>query len=125
MKKQYNLDNLADSLSSSVFFQENKTDGRNDQIIESRPSTPIQAPPLQPDHIAVSPDRHLVVSSDRRATSKRLIVRRGFDYYEDQLKDLKRISLQEQLDGRDGSMSRMLREALDEYLQKRLQNTNK
>jgi hypothetical protein len=54
-----------------------------------------------------------------RVSNKRLLVRRGFEWYEDQLAALKRLSLQEQMEGRDGSMSAMVREALDDYLKKR------
>jgi hypothetical protein len=54
-----------------------------------------------------------------RVSNKRLLVRRGFEWYEDQLAALKRLSLQEQMDGKEGSMSAMVREALDDYLKKR------
>jgi hypothetical protein len=54
-----------------------------------------------------------------RQTRKRILVRRGFEWYEDQLVALKRLSLQEQMEGRSGSMSEMVREALDEYLKRR------
>src|SRR5215469_9236538 len=50
-----------------------------------------------------------------RPTGRRVPVRRGFEFYEDQLITLKKISLQEQLDGKSGNMSQMVREALDEY----------
>jgi hypothetical protein len=54
-----------------------------------------------------------------RVKRRRLLVRRGFEWYEDQLAALKRLSLQEQLEGKEGSMSAMVREALDDYLKKR------
>jgi hypothetical protein len=54
-----------------------------------------------------------------RPTGKRLLVRRGFEWYEDQLAALKKLSLEEQMEGKDGSMSAMVREALDDYLKKR------
>jgi hypothetical protein len=48
---------------------------------------------------------------------KREIKRRQpFDVYQDQVDLLKKISLQDQLNGDPGSMSRMVREALDNYL---------
>ena len=65
------------------------------------------------------PNRHIAVSPGGRIGSPRgVVVRRGFDYYEDQLAALKKLSLHEQIEGRDGSMSRMLRDALDDYLAK-------
>jgi hypothetical protein len=78
--------------------------------------------PRQPSHrqggsLAVSPHGDVAVSPHRpEILGKRLILRRGFDYYDDQLVALKKLSLQEQIAGRDGSMSRMLRDALDQYL---------
>jgi hypothetical protein len=54
-----------------------------------------------------------------RPGSKRILVRRGFEWYEDQLNALKRLSIQEQLEGKQGSMSAMVREAVDDYLQKK------
>lgn len=54
-----------------------------------------------------------------RPTGKRTLVRRGFEWYEDQLEALKRISLKEQMEGRECSMSAMVREAVDDYLKKR------
>ncbi|MBB4984765.1 hypothetical protein [Streptomyces nymphaeiformis] len=54
-----------------------------------------------------------------RPTGKRVLIRRGFEYGQDQLTTLKKISLQQQLEGGDGSMSAMVREALDDYFKKR------
>jgi hypothetical protein len=51
------------------------------------------------------------------APKKREIKRRQpFDVYQDQVDLLKKLSLQAQLNGEIGSMSRMVREALDNYL---------
>ena len=45
--------------------------------------------------------------------------RHPFDFRKDQLADLKRLSLEEQFKGGEGSMSAMVREALDDWLSKR------
>src|SRR5947209_8367712 len=45
--------------------------------------------------------------------------RHPFDFRKDQLAELKRISLQEQLGGGEGSMSAYVREAVDAWLAKR------
>ncbi len=45
--------------------------------------------------------------------------RHPFDFRKDQLADLKRLSLEEQFKGGEGSMSAMVREAVDEWLLKR------
>jgi hypothetical protein len=50
---------------------------------------------------------------------KRSFVRRTFDFYEEQIAYLKQASLREQLDGKEGSMNAMVREAIDEWIKKR------
>ena len=51
--------------------------------------------------------------------AKRSFVRRSFDFYEDQVSYLTRVSLEERMAGREGSMNAMVREALDDYIQKK------
>jgi len=51
--------------------------------------------------------------------TKREFMRRSFEWYADQLRALKRLSLEEQLEGKEGNMSQMVRDALDDYLKKR------
>src|SRR5512135_2099837 len=81
-----------------------------------RPASPEQ--PRRTDLIAASPGDEVAASPPRpeKTAPKGLLVRRGFDYYAHKLVALKKLSLREQLAGRDGSMSRMLREALNRYL---------
>ena len=50
---------------------------------------------------------------------KRSYVRRTFDFYEEQIAYLKQESLREQLEGKEGSMNAMVREAIDEWITKR------
>ena len=52
-------------------------------------------------------------------SSKRSLVRRTFDLYEDQISYLTRESLQERLAGNDVSMNGMIREAIDNWIKKR------
>jgi hypothetical protein len=82
------------------------------------PEERTETPPLPDRSIGRSPDDPMTRSGDR-VTNKRILMRRAFEWYEDQLATLKRLSLQEQMDGKDGSMSAMVREALDDYLKKR------
>ena len=58
------------------------------------------------------------LSSSPSATPKKREIKRRqpFDVYQDQVDLLKKISLKAQLNGEIGSMSRMVREALDTYL---------
>ena len=50
---------------------------------------------------------------------QRVLKRHPFEFYQDQLDALKRISLSDQMAGGKGNMSEMVREAIDEYLAKR------
>jgi hypothetical protein len=95
------------------------------QIPQDSPPAPREAPEQQASTLPIT-DRATARPGDEptnrppgRVTNKRLLVRRGFEWYEDQLAALKRLSLQEQMEGKEGSMSAMVREALDAYLKKR------
>jgi len=54
-----------------------------------------------------------------RPHGKRIITRNSFETYEDQMDSLRKLSLQEKMEGKIGSMSQMVREAIDDYLKKR------
>jgi hypothetical protein len=54
-----------------------------------------------------------------RPNGKRIITRNAFEIYEDQMDRLRKISLEEKMNGKLGSMSAMVREAIDTYLQKK------
>lgn len=55
---------------------------------------------------------------------RRTITRYSFEFYHDQVETLKKFSLEEQLRGEKGSMSEMVRQALDMYIAKRFARTN-
>jgi hypothetical protein len=74
---------------------------------------------IPPDLPTSRPDGEAVYRPDDRPTGKGILVRRGFEWREDQLRALKKLSLQEQMEGKPGSMSQMVRDALDEYLRRR------
>ena len=86
------------------------TIGKQPKVSPSDSPTPTREIPAEKTERQMSTDL---------ASKRRPFVRRAFEWYEDQLAALKRLSLQEQMDGKDGSMSAMVREALDEYLKKR------
>jgi hypothetical protein len=52
-----------------------------------------------------------------RPNGKRIITRNAFEIYEDQMDRLRKLSLEEKMNGKLGSMSAMVREAIDSYLQ--------
>jgi hypothetical protein len=97
-KKALPVDVVMDDLAGSPFFK------RRPEPI----SSPTGRPPGEP-----------VARRNDRPTGRRVPVRRGFEFYEDQLMALKKLSLEEQMDGQSGNMSQMVREALDDYLAKR------
>jgi hypothetical protein len=68
-------------------------------------------PPVRPvrDVLAVP-----VAASSRRKIKSR----HPFDIYEDQVEELKKLSLEDRMRGESGSMSAMVREALDDYIAK-------
>jgi hypothetical protein len=47
------------------------------------------------------------------------MIRHGFEIYQDQLEDLRQIALQDRMAGEVGSMSQMVREALDHIIARR------
>ena len=53
-----------------------------------------------------------------RANGKRIITRNSFEIFEDQMDSLRDRSYQEKRAGKIGSMSAMVREAIDAYLKK-------
>ena len=55
--------------------------------------------------------------TDQRPDGKRIITRNSFEIYEDQMDSLRKISYKEKMEGELGSMSSMVREAIDNYLQ--------
>ena len=54
-----------------------------------------------------------------RPNGKRIITRNAFEIYEDQMDRLRKLSIEEKVNGKLGSMSAMIREAIDSYLQKK------
>jgi hypothetical protein len=54
-----------------------------------------------------------------RPNGKRIITRNAFEIYEDQMDRLRKLSLEEKMNGKLGSMSAMVREAIDSYLLKK------
>ena len=47
------------------------------------------------------------------------MTRNSFETYEDQMDSLRKLSFREKMEGKVGSMSAMVREAIDDYLAKR------
>src|SRR5450759_4509203 len=128
MTKKLNESALTSELSGSVFF--------------TRPN-PTPTPPPQTKVAAVTPAKIKARSVKRtvstktvptkviqegstsgrtpvlpyaRTNNRRTITRYAFEFFQDQLETLKRLSLDQQYRGEKGSMSQMVREALDAYI---------
>lgn len=79
---------------------------------EFRPSYTVSNPSL-------SPDRRTSGEPYARTPGRRTITRYAFDIFQDQVESLRDFSLEEKIRGEKGSMSQMVREAIDAYLTKR------
>jgi len=85
-------------------------------IEKSRSPSP---PPTSGESVHVSPER-VNARTPERPNGKRIITRNSFEIYEDQMDTLRKVSLQEKMEGKLGSMSQMVREAIDDFLRKRI-----
>src|SRR6266702_718580 len=71
---------------------------------------------IVPPVLPVRPVR--VVPASATTGRRKIKSRHPFDIYEDQVEELKKLSLEDRLRGGAGSMSAMAREAIDEYIAK-------
>jgi hypothetical protein len=53
-----------------------------------------------------------------RPNGRRIITRNSFETYEDQMESLRKLAFRQKMEGKLGSMSAMVREAIDEYLER-------
>jgi hypothetical protein len=59
-----------------------------------------------------------------RTPVRRTITRYAFEFFQDQIETLKRLSLEQKMEGEKGSMSEMVREAIDGYIARKLNNND-
>jgi hypothetical protein len=121
MTKKLDTQSITNELAQTAFFRQKA------QPVQQQ-GTPLPENPVrqeaQPngvitDRATARPGDEATYRPDDRLTGKGILVRRGFEWREDQLRALKQLSLKEQLEGKPGSMSQMVRDALDEYLKRR------
>ncbi len=113
-KKKINEDALVTELrEASVFFRTPPAD-------EPEPGAAL-APAPERDRLPATTVRPLDRPAGRTTGRgvRRIPKRYPFEFYQDQIEELKRLSLTEQMDGGKGNMSEMVREAVDEWLAKR------
>ncbi|MFD3473041.1 hypothetical protein ACFWWM_43390 [Streptomyces sp. NPDC058682] len=109
MNKTLDANTITSELEGSSFFPK-KNSGSLDGLILQ----PKQGPPDRPN------DRPTV-----REDSRRIITRNSFETYEDQMDSLREIAYLEKREGKVGSMSAMVREAIDDFLVKKKRTLNK
>jgi hypothetical protein len=74
-----------------------------------------QSQPVPPVH----PVRPVLPVRGSNSIKRVMKSRHPFDIYQDQYESLKELALEERMQGGEGSMSAMVREALDAFIQKR------
>ena len=96
--------------------------GRYDALtsleLNTEPPCPQTAVTKQRGSSSAAPG-DIATSAEADAAGKRSLLRRSFDFYEDQIAYLTRVSLENRLAGKEGSMNAMVREAVDDYIQKK------
>ena len=103
---------VATELSESLFFKRpGVTDGQQGE--QKGAAQPVAEAPTEPSS---SPEKERTPVRP----SVRTLTRMPFEIYRDQHATLKKFSLEEQAEGGRGSMSQMVREAIDMYINKRL-----
>ena len=99
-KKQYDIGHLTNELAAvkSLFFSDSPK--KKELTRRQNPSAPERANARTPE----------------RANGKRIITRNSFEIYEDQMDSLRERAYQEKRAGKIGSMSAMVRDAIDAFL---------
>lgn len=82
-----------------------------------RTKTLVEPPTTSQD--AEKPYGRTDVRPPVRAGVRRTITRYSFEFFQDQIENLRRFSLEEKARGEKGSMSQMIREAVDAFIAKR------
>jgi hypothetical protein len=77
---------------------------------------PSQTTPMDNKTETTKPYESPPVRSYARTPVRRQLTRYAFEFYQDQVEELRRLSLEEKMQGEKGSMSEMVREAIDAYL---------
>jgi hypothetical protein len=94
--------------------------GKPPQKSKEASSAPLpEKPVIQEEQANQAKPERVNARMPARPNGKRIITRNVFEIYEDQMDRLRKISLEEKMNGKLGSMSAIVREAIDTYLQKK------
>lgn len=126
MSKKLNITGITNELSEgSAFFRPHKPQPPNQA--KSPPPPPVTPPgdAVSPPQKTPAPQSSYSVPERPNARTgehpqaRRIITRNSFEIYEDQMDALRKLSFEEKMQGKLGSMSHMVREAIDTYLRHR------
>jgi hypothetical protein len=115
-KKQLNTANVLSELTghSAFFPKETTTSSLPSETVKPTNRTPERATERSVERPTErTPDRVIQNSSSQQ---HRIIRRYSFEAYDDQVRQLKRISMQAGIEGETISISEMIREAIDNFL---------
>jgi hypothetical protein len=130
MKKKLNIDQVQSELrGGSAFFPSYKGGNSPTPLSEETEKTNV-ADFIRNESASVTtndkPQEAPQATAERenartpvRPNGKRIITRNSFEIYEDQMDSLRKLSLQDKMEGKLGSMSQMVREAIDTYLKQK------
>jgi hypothetical protein len=121
MSKKFNVNDIVqerkNELDSSPLFQAQSPPAPAQEGVSS---PPLPEREEENDHTTLpSPLTSDQLGQSTTPSMKRSFVRRTFDFYEEQIAYLKKESLREQLEGKEGSMNAMVREAIDDWIKKK------
>lgn len=126
MSKKLNISAITNELSQgSAFFRPAKPQPSKQE--EPPPPPPMSSPVSTGSSAQKNPspqaDQPAPVRPNERTSerpqARRIITRNSFEIYEDQMDALRKLSFEEKMQGKLGSMSHMVREAIDTYLRHR------
>jgi hypothetical protein len=119
MTKKLNITSITNELEGSAFFPSKKPPS----VSPTRPPVKDESKPLEVIIPTIESKQQVSERANalttERPIGKRIITRNSFEIYEDQMGSLRTLSYQEKMEGKLGSMSGMVREAIDNYLQRR------
>jgi hypothetical protein len=119
MKKKLNVDLIQSELRGGSAFFPNYKGGVSptpQPVVDRQKQDEVSRPAIESNPQASERPN---ARTGQHPNGKRIITRNSFEIYEDQMDSLRKLSYQEKMDGKLGSMSGMVREAIDNYLLKR------
>jgi hypothetical protein len=115
MTKKLNVDAITNELAESAFFRR----PQREQSVIDKPTPPPEKPIVQENQPKQDIPERVNARTPVRPNGKRIITRNSFEIYEDQMDSLRKISFHEKMEGKLGSMSQMVRDAIDAYLKEK------